>query len=405
MNMQLLKRLYNIYSPSGKEEKMVKFLCSYIRQLPGNISMSKDKFGNLYVVKGESESYPCLVSHIDQVSHCNHSKDFKAIETRDIIFGYSPKNRRFENLGADDKNGVFICLECLKKYDAVKVVFFREEETGCRGSSEAVMSFFDDVRFVIQPDRKGNSDLITNIGYSGLCSEGFIEAIEPEKWGYREENGLMTDILTLKENGLGVSCINVSCGYYNPHSDEEVTVKKDLLKCLMFIGHIIEDCTGVYPHVLTDSYFSPYEFEDEVYDMLNHDPTLTPEDLHDMYSTNFPHFGLEDYRRICEDYRMFWYDDEEDIYEEKSTDLKTLEVWKESKRLLNYILCIRFFIEVHSIVSASRFFHMPTYLRVVIECQSRFFPFFPAFSRNCPDYFLHTSGSSSFRSLSDLGAR
>ena len=83
-------------------------------------------------------------------------------------------------------------------------------------------------------------------------------------------------------------------------------------------------------------------------------------------------------------------------------------VWSERmfrKRLLNYILCIRFFIEVHSIVSASRFFHMPTYLRVVIECQSRFFPFFPAFSRNCPDYFLHTSGSSSFRSLSDLGAR
>ena len=107
-------------------------------------------------------------------------------------------------------------------------------------------------------------------------------------------------------------------------------MKKDLLKCLMFIGHIIEDCTGVYPHVQDDSYFSPYEFEDEVYDMLNHDPTLTPEDLHDMYSTNFPHFGLEDYRRICEDYRMFWCDDEEDIYEEKSTDLKTLEVWKET---------------------------------------------------------------------------
>lgn len=73
MNIQLLKRLYSIYSPSGKEQKMVKFLCSYIRQLPGNISVSKDKFGNLYVVKGEAESYPCLVSHIDQVSHCKHS--------------------------------------------------------------------------------------------------------------------------------------------------------------------------------------------------------------------------------------------------------------------------------------------------------------------------------------------
>lgn len=310
MNMQLLKRLYNIYSPSGKEEKMVKFLCSYIRQLPGNISMSKDKFGNLYVVKGESESYPCLVSHIDQVSHCNHSKDFKAIETRDIIFGYSPKNRRFENLGADDKNGVFICLECLKKHDAIKVVFFREEEVGCRGSSEAMMSFFDDIRFVIQPDRKGNSDLITNISYSELCSEKFLEEVEPEKWGYREENGLMTDVLTLKENGLGVSCINVSCGYYNAHSDEEITMKKDLLKCLMFIEHIIEDCTDVYPHVLTDSYFSPYDFEDEIYEMLNSDPTLTPKGLYDMYSTTYPYLGLEDYERIYKDFRMFGGDEE-----------------------------------------------------------------------------------------------
>ncbi|RJV34123.1 hypothetical protein [Bacteroides sp. AF25-38AC] len=312
MNMQLLKRLYNIYSPSGKEEKMVKFLCSYIRQLPGNISMSKDKFGNLYVVKGESESYPCLVSHIDQVSHCNHSKDFKAIETRDIIFGYSPKNRRFENLGADDKNGVFICLECLKKHDAIKVVFFREEEVGCRGSSEAMMSFFDDIRFVIQPDRKGNSDLITNISYSELCSEKFLEEVEPEKWGYREENGLMTDVLTLKENGLGVSCINVSCGYYNPHTDEEVTVKKDLMKSLSFIEHIIEDCTDVYPHILDYGYWGryDYELEDEIYEMLNSDPTLTPKGLYDMYSTTYPYLGLEDYERIYKDFRMFGGDEE-----------------------------------------------------------------------------------------------
>ena len=41
MNIQLLKKLYSIYSPSGKEQKMVKFLCSYIKQLSGNISVSK----------------------------------------------------------------------------------------------------------------------------------------------------------------------------------------------------------------------------------------------------------------------------------------------------------------------------------------------------------------------------
>ena len=119
-----------------------------------------------------------------------------------------------------------------------------------------------------------------------------------------------------------MSCINVSSGYYNAHTDEEITVKKDLMKCLRFIEHIIEDCTDTYPHTQSDSYFSHYEFEDEVYDMLNHDPTLTPEDLYDMYSTNFPPFGLEDFRKIYEDYRMFWDEDEED------RNLKTLDYGK-----------------------------------------------------------------------------
>ena len=302
--MELLKKLYKVYSPSGKERTMIKFIWNYTKRITGT-KVETDAAGNLYITKGEAESYPCIVAHLDQVQRL-HSKDFTTVETGEIIFGYSSRNKRQEGLGADDKNGVFICLECLKKYDAVKVAFFREEETGCRGSSEAVMSFFEDVRFVIQPDRKGDSDLITSIGYSDLCSEKFIEALEPEKWGYMEENGLMTDILTLKEKGLGVSCINVSCGYYNPHTDEEITVKKDLMKSLLFVEHIIEECTDVYPHTQSDPYFSPYEFEDEIYDMLNYDPTLTPEDLYEMYSTDFPHLRLDDYERICRDYRMLW---------------------------------------------------------------------------------------------------
>lgn len=123
MNTQLLKKLYSIHSPSGKEQNMIRFLRSYIGTLPSNISVSQDRYGNLYVIKGTGENYPCLVSHIDQVAHCHHSKDFKAIETKDIIFGYSPGKRRFENPGADDKNGIFICLECLKKYDTIKSLF------------------------------------------------------------------------------------------------------------------------------------------------------------------------------------------------------------------------------------------------------------------------------------------
>ena len=315
LNYGLLKKLYAIHSPSGKEDKMIKFLISYIKSLPGNIKLAKDSYGNLYAWKGESETFPCIVAHADQVQR-THSRDFRAIETRDIIFGYSAKNHQIEGLGADDKNGIFLALEALRKYDCLKVVFFKEEETGCQGSSHADMKFLDDCRFVIQCDRRGNSDLITSIGFTDLCSEAFIQAIDPEKFGYTEAQGMMTDVETLKEKGLSVSAVNLSCGYYNPHTDEEITVKRDLEKCWRLVQHIIEECTEIYPHEVGEngyySYYDEWEIESDIYDFLQQDPTLTGADLYDMYHTNFPGLKMDDFERIREEYRLMYGDENEE---------------------------------------------------------------------------------------------
>lgn len=316
IDWRLLKKLYAIHSPSGKEDKMIAFLVSYLKSLPG-VKLGRDSYGNLYAWKGESEAYPCIVAHLDQVQR-NHPRDFRAIETRDIIFGYSAKEHSIFGLGADDKNGIIICLEAIKKYDCMKVVFFKEEETGCHGSSRAEMKFFEDCRYVIQCDRRGNSDLITNIGCSDLCSEKFIQDIDPEKWGYKEETGMMTDVETLKERGLSVSAINMSCGYYNPHTDEEITVKRDLEKCWKFVQHIIEDCTGTYPHEVGDNegcfgYYDEWEIEEEIHSIIQQDPTMTASDLYDMYQTNFPMLRLEDFERIVAEHQL-WYDDEEETF-------------------------------------------------------------------------------------------
>ncbi len=318
MNTKLLKRLFEIFSPSGKEKNMIQFLITYIKSLPGNIQLGRDKYGNLYAVKGEAETYPCLVGHVDQVEHVNHSNDFRCIETRDIVFGYSVKNHRFENLGADDKVGIWIALECLKKYDCLKVAFFREEEIGCVGSGNAEMSFFEDCRYVIQCDRRGNSDIVTSISFTDLCSEKFIEDIEPEKFGYKECNGMMTDVLQLKENGLSVSAINLSAGYYQPHTDEEIVVKRDVLKCLRFVEHIIDTCGDkVFPHTPQTDYFGnywEYEFEDEIYDILLNDPTLTADDLYDMYHTNYPLLKRADFERMVGEFKSIYGCEEEEEY-------------------------------------------------------------------------------------------
>ena len=78
----------------------------------------------------------------------------------------------------------------------MKCVFFVGEETGYIGSSRADMDFFNDCRFVIQCDCKGN--MVTQISSTALCSDEFIRAVEPKKYGYSECFGLLTDVYKLK---------------------------------------------------------------------------------------------------------------------------------------------------------------------------------------------------------------
>lgn len=244
--MELLKNLYSIHAKSGQEQKITRFIIQYLNRFK-DVSCEVDEVGNLYIIKGDSETYPCIVAHLDQVQS-THAKDFKAVQTEDIIFGYSPNKREYQGLGADDKNGIWIALKCLEKSPVMKCAFFVSEEVGCIGSSKCDMSFFSDVRFVVQPDRKGGSDLINSISGMDIASKDFLNDIDYEDFGYKTTVGLMTDVLELSERGVGVSCINLSCGYYNPHTDEEFTCISDLLNALNLVLHIVHKCTKVYYH-------------------------------------------------------------------------------------------------------------------------------------------------------------
>lgn len=244
--MELLSKLYKIHSPSGHEKPMRKFIRKWIEENIKGVSLQYDGIGNMYMTKGHSETYPCIVAHLDQVQH-NHSADFQCYIDQGEVFGWSDMNQRYEGLGADDKNGIWIALKCLQKFEVLKVAFFNSEEVGCIGSASADMEFFKDCRFVIQPDRRGAHDLITEIGWSQICSEEFIQDLDADLYGYVATSGLMTDVQELSERGVGISCINVSCGYYSPHTDKETTRVDDLTNCLNFVSHIVEKCTKVYP--------------------------------------------------------------------------------------------------------------------------------------------------------------
>ena len=82
-----------------------------------------------------------------------------------------------------------------------------------------------------------------------VCSDDFVKAIGAEQFGYKHDSGSVTDVGELVKRGVGISCLNLSCGYYEAHTDEEVTILSELENCLHFVEHIIETCTEVYPFV------------------------------------------------------------------------------------------------------------------------------------------------------------
>ena len=173
---------------------------------------------------------------MDELTEPNYSTELlDRIPVREILRGFVVK-KGLRN-------------DCLDKYEVIKCVFFVQEESGCIGSSNCNLEFFNDCRFVLQCDRRGSSDLITSVYITDLCSEEFLEQTNYKKFGYKETDGMLTDVYTLKTDGLNVSCLNISCGYYNPHSEEEYTVFSDLVNCLNFVQNIIENCTDVYTHI------------------------------------------------------------------------------------------------------------------------------------------------------------
>ena len=114
--MDLLKHLYSIHSPSGMEWPIIIYVREYIETHIPEANLKVDGFGNLYITKGQtSDGYPTLVCHLDQVQKL-HSDDFISIEAGGIIFGYSESKHRREGLGADDKNGIWVCLKCLEQW-------------------------------------------------------------------------------------------------------------------------------------------------------------------------------------------------------------------------------------------------------------------------------------------------
>lgn len=160
-----------------------------------------------------------------------------------------------------DGAGIYIVLEALKRIDVMKAAFFVEEEVGCIGSGAVDLTFFSDCGYIIQGDRKGSGDLILDYLNSEICSKEFLTKCEPlfKHYGFKKTWGSFTDALELSSRGVGVCTFNFSVGYYNPHTDIEYTVIKELINSTEFAINLVNYLGKVkYPHVFEKKTYSSY---------------------------------------------------------------------------------------------------------------------------------------------------
>jgi acetylornithine deacetylase len=93
----LLKNLIDIYSPSGKEEQILEFLCAYLKKEGIRVhcqELDENRYNLLVLPPGKEEPEIVFLGHVDTVY---------AYDLED--FGYNQKDDRISGLGSADMKG------------------------------------------------------------------------------------------------------------------------------------------------------------------------------------------------------------------------------------------------------------------------------------------------------------
>jgi len=245
------KLIWHCNNKSRNIRRMKKTIKSYLNGKP----LQYDNAGNMYI--GDfTKPKPCLVAHLDSV----HDKVGEVtILSGDILTSTG-------GIGGDDKCGLVACLEA-RKYCDINILFTVDEEVGGIGAGQVNKKLLENVMYFIEIDRKGHGDLITNLVYGvKSISEPMLYKLKPfmQGFGFKETDGLYTDLCDIlpevKKCGM-----NISAGYYQPHTNKGYVVLSELQNTINFV---IEVCNNIR---------ESFELEIKEFVWLEDDYTLVPD--------------------------------------------------------------------------------------------------------------------------------
>ena len=208
-----------------------------------------------------------LVAHADIVGvdyptefiyECKDSED-----ARTVIRA----NKR--TLGGDDRCGLYIMLETMKKLNVRPYICVtHDEEKGCIGANEFVCKMpynESEIKFMIELDRRGSNDLVF---YESSSNTEFVKFCE-DSTGWKEAIGSFSDICEFMESWK-ICGVNMSCGYYCEHTANEYVVIEEMLNTIKtlvkWLNNINYETLERFEFIPSPSnYWGDWEAEDDLY--------------------------------------------------------------------------------------------------------------------------------------------
>lgn len=144
-----------------------------------------------------------------------------------------------QGIGGDDRCGVYIITKIITKTNLRPYILFCEdEEIGRVGASKFCRTNYikdlDEVKFMIELDRMNANDAV----FYDCDNPDFTEFIL-DNTNYIEDWGSFSDISELMPESEAAG-VNLSCGYYNPHTTDEYVVFEEMLHTMEVTKLLIE---------------------------------------------------------------------------------------------------------------------------------------------------------------------
>lgn len=175
-----------------------------------------------------------LVAHLDTV----HKEPVKTVcysAVSGIVM--SP-----EGIGGDDRAGVYMILQIIKKYRC-HVLFCEDEEIGGIGAHKFVGSDIKPaVNYIVELDRRGSDDAV----FYDCDNPAFTKFVTG--FGFKEEFGSFSDISVIAP-ALQVAAVNISAGYYCEHSRHEYVNLPVMEKNIERVGNMLSTPSEKFEYI------------------------------------------------------------------------------------------------------------------------------------------------------------